>query len=80
MVTLFELTMYDDKSRPSKTLYRSAATMLEIQREAGKIAKKNQCSVDIALDGKGVWCERYLVTANPCPHSRKGFYIERLDG
>lgn len=76
-VALYELILYQSETR---VLYRSANTLPEIHREAGKLAKQNDCAVDVAFHGDKPWHERYLITANPCCFTDKGYYLERLDG
>ena len=47
--------------------------------KAGRLAKKNNCPVDLAYSGNEPWEERYITTARPSEYHRSGFAFERLD-
>lgn len=46
---------------------------------AGMLAKRHRGPVDIAYAGDELWYERYVTTASPSEHHRRGFRFERLD-
>ncbi|MFG1480778.1 hypothetical protein V5F53_19285 [Xanthobacter sp. V4C-4] len=46
--------------------------------KAGRLAKRINGPVDLALAGAADWSDRYITTANPSEHHSKGYRLERL--
>ena len=47
--------------------------------KAGRLAKRIDGPVDIALAGAADWADRYLTTANPSEYHSSGYRFERID-
>lgn len=47
--------------------------------KAGRLAKKINGPVDIAIAGGGDWNDRYMTTASPSEFHSSGYRFERLD-
>ncbi|TGT90865.1 hypothetical protein EN804_05890 [Mesorhizobium sp. M8A.F.Ca.ET.161.01.1.1] len=47
--------------------------------KAGRMAKRNNAPVDIALAGAAPWNERYITTASPSDFHASGYRFERLE-
>jgi glucose-6-phosphate dehydrogenase assembly protein OpcA len=45
---------------------------------AGRLAKRINGPVDVALEGSEPWADRYITTANPSPYHAAGYRTERL--
>lgn len=48
--------------------------------KAGRLAKRLNGPVDIAIAGAAEWNDCYITTASPRPFHRSGYRLERLDG
>ena len=46
---------------------------------AGRLAKRINGPVDVALAGPRPWNDRYITTASPSEHHASGYRFERLD-
>ena len=78
----FEFHAYDAWGNPLN-ITRAELMLSGARSHAGRIAKKNNGPVDIALDehcNSGFWHERYITTAYPSKFHASGYQFERLDG
>jgi hypothetical protein len=77
-VSRFIFVEYDNNAEFSRTTVEDCAHVVAAKAKAGRIAKRNDGPVDLALDGDRPWSDRYITTAAPSKFHSSGYRLERL--
>ena len=73
----YEFHAYDAEGE-GPTITAEQTTAGGAYSRAGRIAKRNDGPVDIAVMNDEPWDHRYVTTAHPSPYHAKGYRIEKV--
>ena len=74
----FEFRAFPEGGVVEQVSFERLKTDSAARAKAGRLAKRVDGPVDLALAGAAEWDERYITTANPSTFHSTGYRFERL--